>query len=169
MKRIISVILCLLMLLPVITVFAAEDFSGDREEFDDGSYIIVFSAEEENSPAGFFMRILEFFRKLLEFFTGQKSVQGTKYAEYYSSDGELLWKAELTAEFLCSKKEAVCVNAELTTEIYDSDWRLVFSETRKELNAALADVTVQQYKLGVPLKAIEKSIIIECSPDGQLK
>lgn len=169
MKKAISVILCLLLLIPVIPAFASEESKAEKEEFDDGSYIIVFSIEEESSPAGFFARIMEFFRKLVEFFTGNKTVSGTKYAEYYSSDGALLWRARLTAEFLCSKNEALCTDALLSVDIFDNDWSLTYSSSEKNKNTAKADVTMQQYKLGVPLKTITKGITIQCTADGNLK
>lgn len=168
MKKILSVILCFILLMPTVSVFAQELPQNETEYFDDGSYITVFTSDEENEAAGFFMRIMEFFRKLIELFTGRKTVSGTKYVNYYSSEDELLWSVKLKADFIYSKKEALCSDSVLTADIYDNDWQLLSSSNSEILNRAEADFKIRQYKLGVPLKTIERKLIITCDTDGKL-
>lgn len=169
MKKIVSLILCFSLLLPTVAVFAQEFPQTEKEYFDDGSYITVFISDEENEAADFFMKIMEFFRKLIEFFTGRKTVSGTKYVDYYSSENELLWSVKLKADFIYSKKETLCTDSVLTVEIYDNDWQLIYSSNSEILNSAEADFMIRQYKLGVPLKTIERKLTITCDTDGIIR
>ncbi|MBR3767705.1 MAG: hypothetical protein IKL10_05640 [Clostridia bacterium] len=169
MKRLFSLFLVFYLL----SVFSLSAFSSvkteQREYLEDGSYIEEYFAEEkESEPAGFFAKLMEFFRKLIEFFTGRKTVTKTKYINYYSLEGELLWSARLRADFIYSKKEAVCTECEFDADIFDSDWKIISSECEKSENKATANFKMQQYKLAVPLKTIEKTLILTCDNNGNV-
>lgn len=172
MKRIISVFLSIILLLfSVLPAFGAEKPAEEREYFEDGSYITVSVDErpENESTGGIFAKLLDFLRRLIDFFKGQKTVSKTKKLNYYSADDELLWTARLKGEFVYTKNSAVCTLAEFSTEIYDSDWQLVSSSCRETENLAVADFTIRQYKLLVPLKTVERTMKLECDTQGNVK
>lgn len=172
MKKIISVLMCtVFILLSALPVFGAENIREETEYFDDGSYITVNVSEntENESSGSIFARLLDFLRRLIDFFKGQKTVSKTKYLNYYSSDDELLWTARLKGEFVYTKNSAVCTLAEFSADIYDSDWQLVSSSCSESGNTAVADFTVRQYKLLVPLKTVEKTMKLVCDTSGNVK
>lgn len=171
MKKITALLLCLfIIVLSVLPCGAAMITPSEKEYFPDGSYITVTMDDEirEENEMSFFTRLMEFFRKLIEFFKGSRTVSKTKYINYYSSQGDLLWSARLKADFVCTKNSAVCSDARFGIDIFDSDWELISSECTKENNLASADFTVRQYKLLVPLKTIERKITMTCDTNGNI-
>ena len=172
MKKLISVFMSILImclsLLPA-KVSASED--ALKEYADDGSYFTVSIGEssENEKVMGFFERLISFFMKLIDFFRGQRTVTKSKYLNYYASDGELLWTAELKAEFVYSERSAVCASAVFSMELYDTDWSLLSHECSKEGNTATASFSVRQTKLLVPLKTIEKTMTLSCDTRGNVK
>ena len=172
MKKIFALFLCVLISgLCIIPAFASASREEEIEYLDDGSYYIsIVSDNKENEyESGIFARLLEFFRKLIDFFRGQKSVSKTKYLNYYSSDGRLLWTAALEADFIYSKNNATCTDADFYMNIYDSDWKLHSSESSFETDTAHAHFSVKQYKLLVPLKTIEKYMTLTCDNKGGVR
>ncbi|MBQ7116969.1 MAG: hypothetical protein IJN88_02020 [Clostridia bacterium] len=185
---ILSVLLFVFSLVP-----CAGAYESEREFFDDGSYIIIsdeligndssgdgyegddtIGAEgtpgsEDNGVTGFLERIVELIRKIIALLKRNKTAEKTKYVSYFSADGELLWTAVLTAEFSFNGKKSVCDSADAGCLIYDSDWKLLSKEIRKKDNSASAYFKIRQYKLGVPLKTIEKTITLTCDKDGNIK
>lgn len=187
MRKCISVLLCILIFVfSVAPSFSA--YRSEREYFEDGSYIIISDEflgdyfpddnhgsdeaapeSSESSVNRLLKAIIELFRKIIAFLKTQKTVSKTKYVSYYSSDGELLWIASLTAGFTYNGKSSACDSVKTACVIYDSDWTLVSKEGSKNGNTATAYFKVRQHKLGVPLKIIEKSITITCDKDGNVK
>ncbi len=171
MKKLIAVFLSVIMLLPLsaFCVGAAEE-EIKVEYLEDGSFIESGFCEvrEEAESMGILAKLMEFFRKLMEFFTGNKTVSRMKYVYYYSSEGELLWAAFFEGEFRYNKNEAVCTDTDFRCEIYDSDWKLNSSETKTENNKATALFSVRQYKLAIPLKTIERELTLVCDTNGNI-
>lgn len=170
MKKLISVILCFIMLFPLCSFCFSTASEIKTEYLEDGSYFESGFGEinEEAEPLGIFAKLMEFFRKLVEFFTGKKTVSRTKYLNYYSSDGRLLWSAYLEAEFSYTKNKAECTEADFRCEIYDSDWKLNSQEMSRMGNKATAVFSVKQYKLAVPLTTIEKELTLVCDTKGNV-
>ncbi len=194
MKRVIATLLCVLIvafsLVPCVGAYRSE-----REYLEDGSYIIVSDEflgndfpddnhgsdgsvsddgevgpeSSESSVSRFLKTIIELFRKIIAFLKTQKTVTETKYVSYYSSEGELLWIASLTAEFTYNGKSSLCESAKTKCYIYDSDWTVLSKECSKDGNTATAHFKVRQHKLGVPLKVIEKTVTVTCDKDGNIK
>ncbi len=171
MKKVISVFLSLVMIFVFPCFVSADENAGtETEVFEDGSFLeIVTETENESELIGFFSRLINFLKRLVEFFTGQKTVTKTKYMNYYASDGVLLWSAKLKADFMYSKKEAVCTDSSFSMDIYDSDWVLISSDCRNAGDTAEAEFSVRQYKLAVPLKTVEKTITLTCDTQGNVK
>ncbi len=172
MKKTVSLLLCLILIcssvIPAVTVAAETE---DREYLEDGSYfdIVINDGINEEAEGGIFAKIIAFFRQLIDFIKGQKTVSKTKQLSYYSADGRLLWTAMLTGEFVYTKYSAVCNRVAFNMDIYDSDWKLKSSEYKNEGNKAFAEFTVRQYKLSVPLKVIEKTMTLVCDTNGNVQ
>ena len=171
MKKILAVLLCPLLLFSGVVPAAAVSVPEEREYLDDGSYFVetLFDSVKEEKEETFFSRLFAFFRKLMDFFRGQKTVSKTGYLNYYSSAGELLWTAKLKGNFICSKNSVKCVSADFSVDIYDTDWSLLSSDARAEGDTASADFSIRQQKLLIPLKTIEKSITLTCDKNGNVK
>lgn len=170
-------IFCLLLVIttvfvPIITVMANATVISeqDKEYFDDGSYIVTeIKDSAANEDMNIFAKLMNFIRKLISFFSNSHTVSKTKYANYYDSKGTLLWTASLQADFTYNGKISSCKTAGSGIDIFDGDWKEISSSVVKEDNIASADFSVQQYKLGVKLKNIQKHLTLECDKDGNVK
>ncbi len=176
MKRLICLILCGLIFVGAFlpTVAAASVQEGDRIIYEDGSYLEItdthfIDMSDEESTFSFIERILELFRAIINMLKGVKIVTETKYASYYSSNGDLLWCVCLEGEFTYNGKKAVCSSSNLSWEIFDSDWRMLSSSHSEQDNVATGSFVMKQYKLGVPLKEIERTMTLTCDEKGNVK
>ena len=172
MKKILSIFIAFIItFIPFCFTSGAEEAveNSQTEYFEDGSYITLGTTSAiENEITSIFTKILEFFRKLIEFFTGNKTISKTKYARYYDKNGNLLWAVFLEAEFSYNGKTSLCKNAKSYYEAYDSDWEIISSEFSTDSNTATADFTVQQTKLGVKLKTVNKTLTLTCDKNGNI-
>lgn len=177
MKRIISILLCAVLLVVPFAPFASaqtvSESENDTQYFEDGSYLMLGigrkpSEEHAETTPTFLGRILNLMKRLVALFTGQKSISRTKYAGYYDAKGTLLWEIYLTADFTYNGKSAKCTKASISHDIFDSDWKLISSSCSKNTATATGSFSIRQYKLGVPLRLIEKTLTLTCSADGQV-
>lgn len=192
MKKLIAILLCCLVIsLAVYPAVSATSVESDVERFDDGSYITVTYVRPPNEikpPAdddsdGYWedtdhaeeavstvTKIIRWLKNFLErLFARQKTTTKTKYCNYFDSNGKLLWSVSLKATFTYNHRKAVCVSSEITCEIRDSDWKLISSEHSEDGNSAKGTFAVRQYKLGVPLKLIERTLTLSCDKEGNVK
>ncbi len=179
MKKIISLILCAVFLLvplaPCVSAAAEED-AGVRpgagiEYFEDGSFLVFDILEEEAATsASFLQKLLNLFKRIFAFLfpEPEQTVSKTKYAEYHSANGKCLWSISLDADFSYNGKTSACTNARISYNIYDSDWKKVSSSCSKSGATATGEFAFRQYKLGVPLKLIEKTLTLTCDANGKV-
>ena len=66
------------------------------------------------------------------------------------------------------QQQATCVSAFVHQEVYDEDWGVVKARAEKSGNTATGYFTVQQVKLGVTLKTIERTLTLTCDPNGNV-
>lgn len=195
MKRIIFLVLCVLLigfsLAP--TGFAAEN---EREDYEDGSYLIISyssgiivevvgpegesdEGSSEEDAKSFISRIIDFLKKIIALIFGKstaeeeeskvKSVSKTKYARYYSSDGELLWYVCLKGYFTFDGEKSECTDASVFYDITDSDWKILSCQASESGNTARGEFEMKQYKLGVPLKTVKKILTLTCDAEGKVE
>ena len=175
-KRIISMLLCaVLLLVPFAPFVSAENGvkpGAGVEYFEDGSYLVFDILEEEAyTSATFLQKLLNLLKKIFAFLRpepAQQTVSKTKYAEYNDANGKRLWSISLDADFTYNGKTSVCTNARVTYKIYDSDWKNVSSSCSKSAATATGTFSMRQYKLGVPLKLIEKTLTLTCDANGKV-
>ena len=192
MKKIIALIICtVLFLFAAYPAVSATSVESDIERFDDGSYMTVTytrlpeeitppsdddedgywedieSAESDPSVLTKIIRwIKELFRKL---FGKQENITRYKYCNYFDSEGNLLWTVRLKGTFTYNHRKAVCVDSDITCEIRDGDWKLLSSDHSESASSAVGTFSIRQYKLGVPLKLIEKTLTLTCDKAGNVE
>ena len=191
MKKIIAFVLCSLMMITALYPCAeAVSVESGKEQFDDGSYLLVTyvkpqeetsgdddgwvdvdsSETEESESASFFNKIIKWFKDIIgKLFAKQSSVTKTKYCNYFDSNGKLLWSVCLKGTFSYNHRKALCVSSDITYEIRDSDWKMISYDSSEENNTAKGEFSIRQYKLGVPLKLIEKELTLTCDKEGNVK
>ena len=190
MKKIIAFVLCSLLLTAMVVPAVSAEYSQGTEYFDDGSYIVVtyvkpnvesdnddiegewedIFAEEESESTSFFNRLIKWFKDIFsKLFAKQSVVTKTKYCNYFDSNGKLLWSVCLKGTFSYNHRKALCVSSDITYEIRDSDWKMISYDSSEENNTAKGEFSIRQYKLGVPLKLIEKELTLTCDKDGNVK
>lgn len=179
MKKLLSLLLVFLMLIPMIFSASAKEPVNENQYFEDGSYISVtyekpevpgdedITQEAQDSP-GVLIRFLRQLRKIFSFILGE-SITKTKYVSYYDNRGTLLWCVYLSAEFTYNGLFSYCRTSRLDRAVYDSDWKLVQGESYEKGDTAFGSFTMQQYKLGVPLRAISEEISLTCDKKGNIK
>ncbi len=187
MKKIISFVLSLILLSSVFMVPSVSAAVESNEYFDDGSFISVgygspehwesTDGEEEadsHDIVSLIKRIIEFIKTFFKRFFGNdenkvQTVTRTKYAAYYDSKGNLLWTVYLTADFTFDGKKAECTDVRTSYNIKDGDWKLLSADCERAGNTASGTFAIKQYKLGVPLKEIEKTLTLTCDEKGNIK
>ncbi len=172
MKKIFCVFISFLItLLPLVCLsYASTEININTiEYFEDGTYVVIDICDvTKNENADMFEKIFEFFRKIIEFLTGNKTVSKTKYASYYDSKGNLLWTVYLNADFSYNGKTSLCKSTSVTSDMYDGDWTVLSAVSEKSANTAFAEFSVQQSKLGVKLKTVNKQLTLICDKDGNI-
>lgn len=196
MKKVVSLFLCIILFAVTFAPAASALEEKEIQYFEDGSYIIVefdsdgtegifpeTMAPEGESSMSFFERIISILKKIIAYLFGERSeektqeepkeetrsVSKTKYARYYDADGILLWSVYLTAGFSYDGKKAECVSASVSYQTFDSDWKMLSSASAKDGATATGAFSVRQYKLGVPLKTVEKTLTLTCDEKGNVK
>ncbi len=175
MKKLICFVLCSLLILNFFVPAASAEYENEKTYFDDGSYLEISETgyeeiKEDLTPLpSFINRIVKWLKGIIDKLKGNKFVTKSKYANYYSSDGEMLWSVQLKAEFTYNGKKAVCNESEISYMIYDHDWQLLGSSHSEKDNTAQGSFVMKQYKLGVPLKEIEKTLTLTCDKNGNVK
>lgn len=154
MKRYLSLFLVLVMLggifaLPVSAESAVAPSETTVEYFEDGSYVVTTVTEY-----GYGAR--------------SSSKSGSKTSRYYDSKDEEQWTATINGTFTYDGYSATCTNAYTTYAIKDSAWKLYSSSSERNGNQAIGRFTFKKYVLGVPIKTVERTVVLTCSPTGVL-
>ncbi len=156
MKKIFTLMLAVLLCVAVFPVgYAAQSKSPEKqyetiisvETFTDGSYGVTTLSQVGN--------------------IGTKGkVTHTKSYTYYDSDNTMLWQVYLIAAFTYNGTSATCTVASVGHEIYNSAWQVTSETASKSGNTATGSFTVKRYLLGIPIKTINKTLTMSCSPSG---
>lgn len=124
--------------------------------FDDGSYLVT-SFVETIDEVKYSAKSSTFIRT------------GTKKAEYYSNDNELLWIYTLTGEFNVNNGVSViCTNATASQTINSSSWGFYDENTYIENQIAHGEGLFKKKILFVTTKTVEIDLFIVCDTFGNL-
>lgn len=176
MKRIISIILALTLFIIQLVPLAQATDTVHTEHFDDGSYMVIgfdenIDHEEDEITLSFIGRLIEAIKKIINLILGKsdyKTAETEKYVHYYDKNGVRLWSVYLKGTFAYNGKTVSCTDASVRYYIYDNDWEMIYCNSEKSGATAKANFKFKQYKLGVPLKEIEKSITLTCDTNGKI-
>ena len=147
MKRMLSCILVMVLLLSVIPVCgsAAE---ADMILYQDGGYAVIEITSLGSRASG--------------------TVTGSKTYTYYDSDDVAQWKAILTGKFTYTGSASTCTSSSVSTTIYDSTWYAVSKSASKSGNTATAYVKMGDAPDGVTVIIVPVSLTLSCDANGNL-
>ncbi len=185
MKRIVSIILCSVLLF--LSAFPAYAVTADMqtEQNEDGSYFVITNEplssalpvpgtpgetekHEMNVILALFKNLITKLMRLFYQMAGQKNITKAKYIYYYSSDSTLLWQGKLSGEFVYSNSSAKCIRADFDFESYDSNWELKDHTCTAASDSATVTFYVAHHSLGVKLQTIEKTVTLSCDTNGNV-
>lgn len=175
MKRIISIMLALTLFMVQLIPFAQAVDTAQTEHFDDGSYMVIgfdehIDHEEDEATLSFIGRLIEAIKRLINLILGKsyyKTAVTEKYVHYYDKNGVRLWSVYLKGTFTYNGETVSCTDASARYYIYDNDWEMIYCNSEKSGATATAKFKFRQYKLGVPLKEIERVISLTCDANGK--
>lgn len=147
MKRIISFVFTLLVILPLFPVVAYADTVEEVILLENGDYITVTTQTTATYASG---------------------TKTGKRPYTFTHDGVIKWQATLTATYTYNGITSVCTSASCPVEIYDSTWYVVSKSVVKSGNAAMADITKGYKVLGVTVSKSSYTITLFCDKDGNL-
>lgn len=150
MKRILSIILMIMMLIPILTfAVSAEGYDGNVIYLEDGGYIVVTVEMEPIWRS-----------------SGTKS--GRTTYNYYDSNGVRGWTAVLNGTFTYTGSSATCTASSCNVTIYDSAWYIVSKSAGKSGNTATANMTMGKKLLGVTVTKVPANLTLTCDANGNL-
>ena len=152
MKKTFLLFLLIIMMIPLYTMvaFSVDECNIEYEFFEDGSYAVIVIQKETPLLAK------------------SGSVTETKTYKYYDNNHNLDWTASITASFTYNGTTAICTYVSKSTPIKDSSWRCTAASCNKSGATATGSFTFKNYVLGVPVKTINKTLTLTCSPNGTI-
>ena len=159
MKKVFSLVLCMLFLLSAFQGFGASaenEVLVSREIIynSDGSYIEIVITEKVNN----IMPRAETYTK-----SGTKSISGKK------ANGDTAYTFSLHGTFTVrAGVSATCTNASYSTSNIASGWSLDSASTGKSANKAIGNATFKYKVLLVTTKTENISVTLSCDGNGNL-
>ena len=158
MKKIVSVLLCISLLVSITLSTEASPALAEEtiQYLDDGSYFetIIIVESSNNAPS---LR------------STTSTCSGSKTITYKSNSGTSLWSVTVNGSFSYVKgKSSKCTRSSVTTKVYSSSWKLSNKTSSKISNKAKAAATGTQYKGLTPIGSIRKNVTLTCSINGKL-
>lgn len=161
MKKFVTTLLALLMLLQILSTTAGaldqRDYDSMEtisytEYLDDGSYIIITI---EQSPIGR---------------SSTYTVTGRKHVELFNSSDELQWRYTLIGTYtVVDGVSAVCTNSTYSSTIYNDKWSLTAHSNRYSGNTAYGTATYKKKVLFVTTSTQDIDIYITCDIYGSIQ
>lgn len=153
MRRIISLFLCLIITLSILTPFSAHatetaDTNKEIIVFEDGSYLEIVTTSISTRASG--------------------SKTGYKAYSYVNNSNVLIWKATLTATFTYTGTSSTCTSANCSVSISDSEWYVISNSTTRSGNTATTNLTMGRKVLGITVTKPSYTITLSCDKDGNL-
>lgn len=153
MKKILSAILVISLILSTQTVFAnAESEFTEVEYLPDGScYVTVI----EDVPASG-----------IQLFAAAKTETKSKTTYYKNAAGDVMWWVKVTGTFTYGNGTSKCTSAKGSAAALGSAWKVSNISDSKSGNSASAKATGKQYFDGSVSQTITKTVTLKCSPTG---
>lgn len=151
MKKVFCIALVLVLtiaMLPCGAFSASEPGNTEIIHYDDGSYMEISVAESLTRAAN--------------------TVSGAKTYTFYAADGDVEWKAKLTATFAYSGGWYTCTTANCDVTIYASKWYVISNSTVRSSNNAVTNLTMGRKSAGVTVERPQYTIKLTCDNNGNL-
>lgn len=162
MKRILSFLIILTLIISFQSVFAADTYSTftsidsiQTEYFDDGSYFVTLietisdPQTEKTNPS-----------------RSSSTVTKSKTSIYHNSDGETVWSVKVTGSFTYGNGSATCNSVTPSASSNNSAWKVSNISGSKSGASATASATGKQYYNNTVINTVNKSVTLTCSPTG---
>ena len=135
-----------------LPVYASEEekiINTSVEYFDDGSYLIMTTAEIVNHS--------------------RASVKtGNKTYTYNDSNGNTSWTYKITGTFSYTGSSSTCTAVSDSYTISHDNWHMSSHSCSKSGNTANGTVTMKYKVLGITANTITRNISLSCSASGTL-
>ncbi len=150
MKKIMSLFVICISFFNVFgfTVSASTESVEQIKYFEDGSYMITY-VETSSMRA-----------------SSEKTA--SKLSKYYNSNDKLLWSVTLTGTFSYTGTSAICTASSVSSQIYDSSWKVTEAVASKSGNKATGSFVVKKYVLLVPIQSNDVNLTLTCSATGNI-
>lgn len=135
--------------LPASAVNEEKIISTSVEYFDDGSYLIMTTAE-----------IVNYSRASVK--------TGTRTYTHIASNGETLWTYKITGTFSYTGSSSTCTAVSDSYTISNDNWHMSSHSCSKSGNTAYGTVTMKYKVLGITANTITRNISLSCSATGTL-
>lgn len=164
MKKAVSIISVILMIMLFSTTAFAHDSTQNTPEvstnsfteyFSDGSYTITTIRESNGDRNGGHL-------------LASQSKFGSKEVSFYDTDGVKQWTVTIEGTFSYNGSSAICVSATASYFVYGNSWKVTSAVASKAGSTAIGDFVVKQYTLGIPFQTEKPTVKLYCSASGVL-
>lgn len=145
---IVALIVCFSMTF-FTTTSKAFDSNIQIEKLSDGSYFETIIIEEPNTRTS-------------------NTKSATKTVNYKNSKGSILWTVSVHGTFTYTGSSSKCTLSTVSTNIYDSNWKITSKSSSKSGNKAIAKATTKLYQSGVAIQTVSKTVTLTCSANGNM-
>lgn len=167
MKKVISILVCLVMLMGMASVAASAEtvetaenvalypedevlVSQTVETREDGSSLIVtVSQKPQMARAG-------------------KTYSGSKTYTEHNSSGEVLWQFVIKGTFTVSSNVPICTSATHSYKIVKDEWSCVSHSATKAGNVAIGNGKFERKLLFITMETATCTVKLSCDKNGKL-
>ena len=150
MKKIISLILCIVFTFIITSPVCARTLADREIEYlANGDYIIT-ALETENS----YISPLS------------TTTTKSKTSKYYGKSGSLQWSIKVTGTFTYGNGSSKCTYSTVSVNIQNSNWKCTSKSASHSGNQASAKATIKQYLRNKLIQTIDKTVTLTCIPTG---
>lgn len=152
MKRILSIILAMIMLLPATSNVQATTIQKNTDyqviSVEDGGYIVIELDSATNLT--------------------RATTTNTKSYTRYDEANDMLWKASLTGSYTYDGRTATCTSSSCTVTIYDNAWYTISKTAWADENIAKATVEMGRKVLGIQSRHETYNLSMVCDRYGNV-
>lgn len=156
MKKILSIIMCLLIVL------------GQSTEVKANSHKTIYKVSDKITTDlgnGFYMDIIIKEENINNRATSTKG--GSKTLNYRNGD-TVLWSATVYGTFTYNGSSSSCSKASASAVSSSSAWKIIEYNAQRNGSTAIANVQAKRYYLGIPVQTVNDEIRLSCSKSGVL-
>lgn len=93
---------------------------------------------------------------------------GSKTVTYRNSNDDILWSFTVTGTFSYNGTTSSCTKSTCSYNIKSSAWKNPSTSSSKSGNTASGTITIKQYRLGLAVNSITRTVNLSCNKNGVL-